>query len=163
MPRLIPIRFLLVLAVLLQAGCGFHLRGSTQLPDRLSPLYVDAGELHPPQLAQIKAALTKSAARVMESPESAHRLFIAIGPIRSRILASSSASGVELRRISLELEFRLLDPLGMVLLDDQRIVHTSEVELDTTNVLSHEEIIDSNRQRLQANLIRSMIFKLKQL
>lgn len=158
-----PIRILLLLAVLLQVGCGFHLRGSTQLAEQLSPIYVEAGELHPAQLAQIKAALTKSAARVQEHPDSAHRLLIAIGPARSRILASSSASGVELRRISLELEFRLLDPVGTVLLDDQRIVHTSDVELDTTNVLSHEEIIDANRRRLQAGLIRSMIFKLKQL
>ena len=83
--------------------------------------------------------------------------------MRSRVLASASPSGVELRRISLELEFRLLDPVGTVLVDNQQIVHSSDVELDTTNVLSHEEIIDSNLQRLQTGLIRSMIFRLKQL
>lgn len=157
------VRFLLVLALLMQVGCGFHLRGSTQLPDWLSPLYVEAGELQNHQLAQIKAALQKAAARVQQRPDSAHRLFIDIAPMQSRILASSSPSGVELRRISVVLEFRLFDPAGTVLLDDQRIVHTSDVELDTTNVLSHEEIIESNHERLQARLIRSMIFKLKQL
>ena len=157
------LRFLLLVILLLQLGCGFHLRGSTQIPERLSPLYIDAGDLQPDQLQQVTAALKKAAVRLQQQPDVAHRLRVSFGAVQSRLLASSSPTGIELRRISLALEFRLQDPDGELLLETQQVVHNSDIELDTNNVLSHEELIESHRKRLQSSLIRSMLFKLKQL
>ncbi len=149
----------LLLAVGLLAGCGFQLRGDAQIDAQLNPLYLDASELDKRQQAQLRQTLQRAGAELTREPEGATRLWVRIGSPQSQKIAGSGRSDVELRRVSMDLRFRLSDAAGNLLLQDD-ISRVSQLELDTNNVLAHERQLDQLSQQLQRELIRVMLFQI---
>lgn len=155
--------FYVVLMALLLGACGFHLRGVSQWPERLNPVYLESAQLEPHQSRQIRDALTRSGARQAASSESAVQLRVILEPLKSRRIASSSLSSVELVQLTMRLQYSLQGPLGEPLVDSREMTQSRELELDTNNVLSHQDQKEQVTQELQQSLIRSMIYQLTQL
>lgn len=153
-------RLLLLTLVLTVAGCGFQLRGSSQFPVRFNPVFVDAGELQSDQLGLIRNALTRASAQLVNTPQQSNRLHIHLHPLRTRRIASSSPGGVELVQLALQLDYRLDDSSGATLLDTRTLNQSSEIELDSNNVLAHQQLLEQGRMQLQRNLVQAMIFQL---
>ena len=151
---------LVVLALIsLLAGCGFHLRGDAKIAAQFNPIFVDSSALDSRQQDQLLQALQRAGAELTTDRESARRLWVDLGSMKSQKIAGSGVSDVELRTVSMNLSFRLSDADGRLLLQDD-IVRVRQLELDTNNVLAHERQLEKLGQHLQRELFRVMLFQM---
>jgi len=146
--------------MLLVTACGFHLRGDAQFPENLNPLYIDAGELQASQLKLIRDVLKKTSAKLTDLTQGSNHLAISLSPLQRKEVASSSLSDVELLQLSMSIEYHVATESGNLLFENRQIAQSTEVELDSANVLSHESLINKAQQALQKRLIHSMVFQL---
>ena len=147
--------------VLAISACGFHLRGPVNISDDLNPLYVDAEQLKTGEKEMILNALRRAGARLVDTRDGANQLTVSFSEFSWRNLAQSSPTGVQLVQLSLQLTYRVQAGNGDMLVKSRQIAHTSELELDNANVLSHDKLLQSGMRSLQQKLIRSMIYQLK--
>ncbi len=153
----------LVLALLITlfvSGCGFHLRGDSQIAARLNPLYVVEDQLDSTQLTLIRKQLIRSGAELAQTEIRSNRLLIKLTSLKDSQITRSSLTDVEIVRLSMSLMYSVMSDSGELLIDQQELVDSVEVELDTTNVLSHEQVKNRARKGLQSRLIQSMISQL---
>ena len=155
--RILP--FVLLVSFSLLSGCGFQLRGDVEIDRQINPLYLDASELDARQQAQLQQSLQRAGAKLTREQAGANRLWVRIDSPRSQKIAGSGRSDVELRRVSMDLAFRLSDADGNLLLQDD-IMRAGQLELDTNNVLAHEGQLDQLNRQLQRELIRVMLFQI---
>ncbi len=152
-------RLLVIGFIGLISACGFRLRGDEQISSRLNPIYLESGQLDSQQLVQIRRALKQAKADLTSDPESGNRLWLKVSDLKTQKIASSGLSEVELYRVTMQLNFTIKNTDNDILLED-RITQSRELQLDTDNVLSHQQLIDKAGDQLLMNLIRSMIFQL---
>ncbi len=153
----------LVLALLITlfvSGCGFHLRGDSQIAARLNPLYVVEDQLDSTQLTLIRKQLIRSGAELAQTEIRSNRLLIKLTSLKDSQITRSSLTDVEIVRLSMSLMYSVMSDSGELLIDQQELVDSVEVELDTANVLSHEQVKNRARKGLQSRLIQSMISQL---
>ncbi len=141
-------------------GCGFHLRGNVAFPERFNPVYIDATDLSAAERKLIFQTLQQASATVASEPAGANRLAVRLRPLQSRVLASSSPTGVELRQLSIQLNYRLEDAGGVELVKSRQIDQQAEIELEKSNVLTHEDQLKNMALQLQRSLIQRMVFQL---
>ena len=143
----------------LLTACGFQLRGDAQIGPQFNPIYVDSGALEPRQAVQLRQALQRAGAELTDDFATANRLWVSLGSPKAQKIAGSSLSDVELRRVAMDLQFRLSDSDGQTLLEDD-IMRMRQIELDTNNVLAHERQLEQAGEQLQRELIRVMLFRM---
>ena len=149
------------LALLLAlTACGFQLRGSSTLPERFNPLYLQADDVSPQQRAQISAALRRASADLVETSDQANRLEVRIHGGQVRRVVQSAAGVNELFRIDMGLDYRLLAADGSEQVATRSLNQSVDIELDSGNVLAHEQRLAEAREDLVKGLIRNMIFQL---
>jgi len=152
--------FLALLITLFVSGCGFHLRGNTQIETRLNPLYVVEDQLDSTQLKLIRNQLIRSGAVLAQTAFRSNQLHIKLTSLPDRQIASSSLTDVEIVRLSMSLMYSVMTDSGGFLIDQKELVGSVDVELDTANVLSHEQVRKRGREGLQSRLIQSMVSQL---
>lgn len=157
-----PALFVSLAMILALSACGFHLRGPAQISDRLNPVFVEPGQLGKAELGLIKNSLKRAGARLSDSEDRANHLVVNFSPLQTRNLAQSSPTGVRLVQLSVQLDYRVMTASGEWLVESRQITQNAEIELDNNNVLSHDKLLQSGLKNLQQNLVRSMIFQLKQ-
>ena len=85
---------LLALAVVAAGGCGFHLRGTLEIPEGLAPLYIQAGT-GSPVAAAIRDQLAGGAVPLADSPTKAKLILRILSESRSsRVVATDYAGKV---------------------------------------------------------------------
>jgi LPS-assembly lipoprotein len=151
----------IIFSVLWLTGCGFHLRGNTQFTEQFNPLMIDSSDLKPAQLQLIKNSLIQANARLAIAEPLANKLKVSFKTLRRQKVASSRVSEVELIRISMQINYRINSPT-LDVLTENKIVQSREIELDSSNVLSHQGLVDKGLKDLEQSLVRSMIYQLKQ-
>ena len=151
-----------LLIVLLLNACGFHLRGVSTIDPLFNPLFLQQGELTRDQYSRARDILKQAGAELASSSISANSLELKIVPLTTRKLVTSSLSSVELVQIGIRLEYLVKDGNSEVILEQQVQQQLQEVELDTDNILSQQEVLRKSRESLEKQLLRGMIFKLSQ-
>ena len=153
----------LILVIMLMSACGFHLRGASSILDKYNPLVVERNTLTINQYNLSSDMLTRAGAKVSATTLTDNQLIIKFIPLKTRKLVDSNLSGVELIQLALRLEFRVQKSNGDILLEQQILQQTQEVELDTNNVLSQESVLALGNEELERKLLRGMIFRLSNL
>jgi len=142
------------------SACGFYLRGSSQIADRFNPLFVISDNLNQAQISLIRKELIRSSAIISDVSSGSNRLEITIESLKSRKVASSNLTNVELIQLSMRLQFSVRAVSGEALLSQIELVQSVDVELDNTNVLANEQTIRTAQTGLQRKLIQSMVSRL---
>ncbi len=152
--------FLALVIIMVVSACGFHLRGSSQIAERLHPLYLEQGQLDRSRYSRIKAALLQASGGLSKSAVAANQLHVTFSAIKSHKLAESGATGVDLVQLELQLDYRVQGQGGDLLIKNRQVIRRTELELDNSDVLSSESIVNRSVRTLESNLIRTMINQL---
>ena len=149
-----------MLCVGLLSACGFHLRGSSQIAERFNPINLQGDQLSDQQWRQLRSALINASATLTEA-EDAPRLRVSINRLKDSKLTSSSSANVQLIQLGMQLKFSVLDAQSNLLIEPQELIQNRTVELDSDNVLSQQDSINTAQIELEKDLIRSMIYRLQ--
>lgn len=142
------------------SGCGFQLRGNTQIAEQYNPLYVEQGELTESQWRLVRNSLKRASAQLTDQVD-ANRLRVTLRRLKDARLSGGSASDVELIEISMQLRFSVIGENGQVLLQPQELLNQKTLELDSNNVLVRDQFINSAVAEQERSLIRAMLYRLQ--
>ncbi|MGH8232894.1 MAG: LPS assembly lipoprotein LptE [Rhodanobacteraceae bacterium] len=152
MIRFLP-RTLCLTAVLLLAGCGFHLRRSAAVPALMAQrvyLQVSGGGEFPRSLA---AALRASKVDVLDtSTEGVATLAVPVAAFSSRLLTSSGFQKVGEYSVGFRVQFTLTDANGKTVVPMQTIRLSHEFAIDQTQFSA----IASETEAIERSLVREM-------
>ena len=129
---------LLFLLLLLSLGaCGFHLRGTAQLP--FDTLYVSGGgTLLGSDLARYLSAASN--VKVVQTPEEAEATLQVLGEVREKRILSLTTSGrVGEYDLYYRLAFRVQDAKGVVLIPPQQIELKRNITFNDSLALAKEQ------------------------
>jgi LPS-assembly lipoprotein len=135
-----------VLGCAVLAGCGWQLRGATELP--FSRIALEGFAPRSPLAAELKRALAQSA-EVVPSAAQAQVVLHALTDKRERSVVASTAFG-QVRELTLRvrLEFRLATPGGRELIP--------ATELLLSRDMSYSETLALAKEYEEAQLLRAM-------
>ncbi|RJT44494.1 LPS assembly lipoprotein LptE [Rahnella woolbedingensis] len=86
------VTLLLTAAVMVTAGCGFHLRGKTNVPDELQTIVLDSGDPYGPMTRDIRTQLRLSNVTIVEDPTTQQRKDIPSLRVGPEVTGQSTAS-----------------------------------------------------------------------
>ena len=152
MTRLLP-RTLCFTAVLLLAGCGFHLRRSAAVPAPMAKsvyLQISGGGEFPRSLA---AALRASKVDVLDEPaQGVATLAVPVAAFSSRLLTTSGFQKVGEYSVGFHVQFTLTDAAGNIVVPVQTIDLSHDFAIDQTQFSA----IASETEAIQRSLVREM-------
>jgi LPS-assembly lipoprotein len=128
------------------SGCGFQLRGTTELP--FSRIALEGFSERSPLAEELKRTLAQSA-QVVPSPAQAQVVLHALSDRRERsVVASTTAAQVRELQLRVRLEFRLTTPGGRELIP--------ATELLLARDMSYSETLALAKEYEEAQLLRAM-------
>ncbi|MGD8933445.1 MAG: LPS assembly lipoprotein LptE [Gammaproteobacteria bacterium] len=132
------------------AACGFHLRGSYNLPEHLSPLFIDKDSMSLELYRELRSALVASGVGLTDDAAAASSVLKVNKEQRSRDVISVDTLG---RAREYRLIYRLVFSLqasGEALIDKSNIQLTRNLLFDPETVLG----VAQEREYVYADMIR---------
>lgn len=130
-------RSLLIAAPVLLAGCGFHLRGSYELP--FQKLYVAMPDNDPFTVMLVRNLKAMSNVQIVSTPQEADAILSNITQNRSREETAYNAQGrAREYELGLEMAFRLTNPKGHAYIPDVVLSAMRNVTYNESQFLSHD-------------------------
>lgn len=159
-----PIRSLLmvVLAVSLLQGCGFHLRGKVDLPAALSVVYVKVKGF-PALESELKDALRENGVEVMPSPSESSSTVDLFKVLFERQVRTVDTRGKTTGYVlNYTVNFSVEDAGGELLLDRGVVRLRRNFDFDSTQVLQAEEeeafLREDMEQEIALQILRRLSF-----
>lgn len=152
-------KLLLLLGVLVLSACGFHLRGSSELPfDTLHIALPETSELRAQLLRTVQAA---SKTRIVESPKEAQAVFTVTGDTQLKnILSLNSAGRVREYQLVRTFNYRITDATGQELAPPGQIVLRRDISFADDQLLSKENEEALLRRDMQSDLVQQLLRRL---
>lgn len=135
-------RMVLIAVLAAMVGCGYHLRGSIEMPEALKNLYV-FGSSQPLQ-TEILSLMKASKGKIVGSPNDAGVVVKVLREeMRSRVLSIGSTGKSSESELEYYLRFQFFDNKENALMDEQVIEISREFFNDQTAVLAkgNEELL----------------------
>lgn len=143
------IRLVLLVICGLLAGCGYHLRGSIEMPEALKKLYVFGASA--PLQTEIRSILRASKGSLVASPNDAGVVVKVLKEdMRNRVLSIGSTGKSSESELEYYLRFQFFDSKENALMDEQVVEINREFFNDQTAVLAKGN---------EEQLIRTEIYK----
>lgn len=140
MPRLFKLTLLTFVLVIL-ASCGFHLRGQTDFPPQLNPLYIDSQQPYGPFERILRQSFSKSNINVVQSANEANATL----KIISSTITQSSAAISPNNQI---LQYNLVLTIAYSILDRQgKVVVTQSVATTKSFTANSNQMLGTNTQQ----------------
>lgn len=143
-------RALLVLAVLILAGCGFHLRQSIALPAELAAIRVEVVDTYSPLQRNLEQALRRSGATLVEGKDASAVLRVFVQRMDRLPLSVGDTGRVQEYLMRYTVEFELVDAQGKAVLQRQSVELERDYTFDTLQALGtpgEEEVVKSELER----------------
>ena len=135
-------RMVLIAVLAAMVGCGYHLRGSIEMPEALKNLYVFGSS--PPLQNEILSLMKASKGKIVGSPNDAGVVVKVLREeMRSRVLSIGSTGKSSESELEYYLRFQFFDNKENALMDEQVIEISREFFNDQTAVLAkgNEELL----------------------
>ena len=156
------LRLILVSALLLLSGCGFHLRGNIDLPPGLQQMHVQ-GVKHSPLGRELRRSLKGSGVAVVSDLKAAQVILKVSTPaFERRLLSVSGASGkVAEYELIYTLNISLHDRKGQTLLASQTVRQLRDYTFDRDSVLGKSNEESRLKADMRRDLVRQILTRLK--
>ena len=147
-----------LLAALWLTGCGFHLRGSTNLA--FSRLAVQGP--NGPLLIELKRQIAATTAtRITDDAKQAQAVFILLQDATSQVPMAYNADGTVAQYQLVETaRFELLTPGGDVLISPTTITQTSSLSYSTSATLAKANEADLLYRGMRQDMVNRIMFQL---
>jgi LPS-assembly lipoprotein len=147
-----------LLCVLALGGCGFQLRGATELP--FSRIALEGFAPRSPLAEELKRALSQSA-EVVPTPAQAQVVLHAISDRRERsVVAQTTAGQVRDLQLRVRLEFRLATPSGRELIPATELLLTRDMSYSETFALAKEYEEAQLLRAMQSDIVAQLMRRL---
>lgn len=144
---------ILSLALVVLAGCGFHLRGATPLPEAMARTYLDVA-LTSPLRYELESLLLSAGGEVVEEEgEATATLTVKSASIRSRTLSLDALGRAREYGLMLTVQYLLLSAEGEVLGESLTTSVERDYRFDPDNVLAQgreREMVEQEMYRVAA-------------
>ncbi|GEM_PF-263282 len=145
-------------ALVLLAGCGFHLRGQADLP--FASAYVEAPET--PLATQLRRSLRAAGRTLTERPEDAQVVIRLTDASRHKSILSLSGGGrVREYRLEYRVGMSVLAPDGRVLLPPSDTHLVRDYTYDESRALAKEQEEIALFQSMEQDALRAMLIRLR--
>ena len=141
--------FSLVLMSFALLACGFHLRGSYQLPDHLSPLYLDKNSMSLPLYKELRSTIKASGAALTDDMAAAASILKVDNEQQTRDVIQVDSLG---RAREYRLKYRLVFSLQA---EGENVIDRSIIMLER-NLLFNPEAVLGVAEETQ-NIYKDMI------
>lgn len=145
-------------------GCGFHLRGESQLSPLLNHTYLEGVVPYSGLGLGLKRSLEARGVTVASAPEgTTATLSILYNQLQRLVLSVGSTGKVQEYALKYILQFQVTDSEGEILLPPQRLELVREYQFDERSVLSAGEQEALLREVLEENMVRQILWRLEAL
>jgi LPS-assembly lipoprotein len=161
--KILPWRIIFVLVVLFQ-GCGFHLRGSANLPASMAETYVQ--DRRPPTdiALPLRRALSRNGVKLVSSPDKASAVLqLDAERFDRRLLSTSAGSRIKDYELQYQVVFSVQKPDGTALLASQTVNVTRELTFDESQVLAKTSEQDELHKTMVEDAARQILRRLQAL
>jgi len=157
------LRLLLVSVLLLLAGCGFHLRGSIDLPADLQRMHVQGTSKYSALGVELRRSLRANGVELVDTANAAQVVLkISNQNYKRRLLSVSGTSGKTAEyELQYSLNVTLQDRQGKVLLAPQSLRQLRDYTFDRDNVLGKGDEEASFRVEMERDLVRQVLRRLQ--
>ena len=150
------------LALLLVTGCGgWHLRGSVQLPQTLSPIYVDAaGALE----RELREGIARNGSKLTDSRGAARSILeIRDEKLERRVAAVAGDGKVNEYRLRYSLTYRVLDQEGIEVIAPTSLQRSRNYNFDKDRVGGSQTEEALVEERLREDVANTILRRLQRL
>ena len=142
-------------------GCGFHLRGTANIPDSLKTIYVQGVDLKRGLGRELKMALTRNGVDVVNDYQNgAAVLTILENKIERRVLSVGGDAKVSEYELFGTLKFSITDDQGQALTEPQQVQAIRDYQFDQDQVLGKDEEENVLREQVNQQLVQSILRRL---
>lgn len=153
------IKSLFFTLILSLTACGFHLKGEALLPQQLQQLQLSlSGD------DDFNAVLTKqlkqAGAKIVNASD-ASLLNVSFEVSPEIIVANSSSTGLQIKRLKVSVDYSLRNGAGKWLVEQQKLIQVREFEADTEQLLASNREKQQLYQEMKVNLARLLLYQLQ--
>lgn len=151
-------------SLLFLVGCGFHLRGDSELSPLLSQTYLQGIAPYSQLGIGLKRRLEAHGITVTSVPEGATALLsITYNQLQRQVLSVESTGKVQEYALKYVLQFQVTNSKGEVLLPSQRLELMRQYLFDQSSVISAGEQEKLLRETLQNDMVQQILWRLEAL
>lgn len=148
----------LLSALLLLAGCGFHLQNKAELPPEMALTYLEIKDPYSRLAQRVETILEQNGAQVVHSRENAAILEIPVNNLRKLIQAIGDNARVREYQVRLTVNFRVLNSEGEELIPMQVLEVSRVYSFNEQDILAAEREDEYLRQEI-SDTVASMIVR----
>jgi LPS-assembly lipoprotein len=155
---------LAVLATILLAGCGFHLRGSFELPPAMAVTQVKGDEFSV-LVRELRSQLRSRGARVVDEPDEATAVLevLRINESRRTLSVSGATGKVSQYEVRVAAEYTLRNAEGGMLVEPHTASLVRSYDFDSDDVLGKDREESLLKRQMQEDLATSILQRLSRL
>jgi LPS-assembly lipoprotein len=146
--------------LLLQAACGFQLRGATSVPPEMARTYIEAQDQHSLFYRRLRDSLRNAGVDVVDSPFDATATFSILSDIPGQRVLSVSARNVPREFEVFYTVFYSVRTEEGTLLEPRSQTLTRDYTWDETQVLGKEKEEELLREAIVDDLVRIVLIQL---
>jgi LPS-assembly lipoprotein len=153
---------LVAMAVLLMAGCGFHLRKEAALPASMKKVHIQIADPLSPLAKNLAKALPRSGVEVVDTVEPGVAVMnISANSFFTDVLSVGGNARATEYSLRYHVELEVQDAAGTSLLPKQTIELSREFTFDATQALGVAAEVDLLTQELQRDMTDTILRRLE--
>jgi len=162
MLRRLPI--LMLAAVVLVGGCGFHLRKEADLPASMKKVHIQISDPSSPLAKDLAKALPRSGTEVVENVEPGVAVMnISANAFSTEVLSVGGNARATEYALRYHVELEVTDAAGTSLVPKQTIELTREFTFDASQALGVAAEVDLLTRELQRDMTQTILRRLEAL
>lgn len=151
-----------IVTLLIIAGCGFHLRGAVNLPESIKTMYVQGLNLQRGVGLTLKRHLISNGIVVVEDYQKGNAVLdILENKYERRVLSVGSSAKVSEYELYGRITFKVTDGSGAILAEEQSVEAQKDYQFNQDEVLGAGEEESVLRKDLEQRLVRSIMRRLE--